>query len=258
MAPLTASPIGIETLDDPAADPAVVSRMLGDIARANRWFGGVTTVERGLRFLLAPGDRGSTVTLLDVGTGAGDLPTAAVRWGARREIRIVPLGAERHRAAARLANEVGVATVVACGTRLPFGQRDTRGARGEEREAAVQRPSPFAPRASRPVDVVLLSQLLHHFDDDTAIQLLAEAHRVARRGVIVTDLRPSRSAAALFRAAGRVLRFDRETITDGVTSLARGRDAATTARLARRAGAGTVHARDLPMARVLVAWHCEQ
>ena len=256
MTLLTASPIGVETLDDPTADPAVVSRMLGDIARANRWFGGVTTVERGLDFLLAPGDRGSTVALLDVGTGAGDLPAAAVRWGARRGISIVPVGIERSRAAARLAAGNGVPTAVACGTQLPFRQCDARGARGEGRRGPSLRPSPLAPRLSRPVDVVLISQLLHHFDDDTAIRLLAEAGRVARRGVIVTDLRPSRTAAVLFRAAGRVLRFDPVTIADGVTSLARGRDAAATAELARRAGAGTVHARDLPMARVLVAWHC--
>ena len=38
-APATA-PFGIELLDDPDADPAVVARSLGNIARANWWFGG--------------------------------------------------------------------------------------------------------------------------------------------------------------------------------------------------------------------------
>lgn len=255
---LTASPVGVETLDDPGADPATVARMLGDIARANRWFGGARTVTGGLAALFDPADRGGLFTLLDVGTGAGDLPRVAARWGRRRGITIEPVGVERSRVAARLAAGNGVATVVACGTQLPFGQRDTRGARGEEPEAAVQRPAPFAPRASRPVDIVLLSQVLHHFDDDSAIRLLAEAGRVARRGVIVADLRPSRPAAVAFRAAGALLRFDPVTVADGVTSLARGRDGRATAALARRAGATVVTARDLPMARVLVAWRSDR
>lgn len=252
MPPLVASPIGVETLDDPAADPAVVERMLGDIARANRWFGGARTVTRGLSALLDRTDRGGTVTLLDVGTGAGDLPRAARAWAAARGIALAPLGVERHRAAARLARASGMAMVVACGMRLPFGQRDGRRARGGERHDESRRASPFAPRLSRPVDIVLLSQLLHHFDDAAAIELLRAAHAAASRGVIVADLRPSRTATLLFRGAGRALRFAPVTIADGVTSLARGRPAAAVAALVRRAGGEPIVVRDLPMARVLV------
>jgi hypothetical protein len=46
--PLELSPIGVELLDDPTADPALVAASLRDIARANRWFGGAAAMRRGL------------------------------------------------------------------------------------------------------------------------------------------------------------------------------------------------------------------
>src|SRR5262249_61450111 len=46
------------------------------------------------------------------------------------------------------------------------------------------------------IDLVMCSQILHHFDDDGAGEFLREMHRVARRAVIVSDLRRSWSAAA--------------------------------------------------------------
>ncbi|HET9064857.1 MAG TPA: methyltransferase domain-containing protein [Gemmatimonadales bacterium] len=227
-ATLVPSAIGHEILDDPAADPRHVRRMLGDIARSNRWFGGIRSLHRGLRRLLPFGGGGTVTTLLDVGTGAGDLPRAAVRWGARHRHPVRALGLERHDAAARLATELGTPTLVGCGGTLPL--------------------------ADRTVDLVLLSQLLHHLDDASAIRLLTEADRVARLGVIVLDLQPSRLAAGAFRLVGPVLRFDPATTSDGLVSLARGRTAPALVALANAAGVVSPHAEQLMMARVVMTW----
>lgn len=221
-------PVGTELLDDPGADPALVTRVLGDIARANRWFGGVRALRAGLDALFPAGDRPSRCLLLDVGTGAGDLPHAAARWGRRRGIAFRLAGVERHRAAAALAGRNGVPCVVACGTALPF-----------------------RPRA---VDVVLLSQLLHHLDDHDAVRMLTSASQVARRGVIVTDLLPVAAAGRAFRVGGRLLGLHAVTIADGVTSLARGRSPQALLALARRAGAAAPHGWQGAFARVAVAW----
>lgn len=223
-----ASPIGVEILDDPDADAIVVHRMLGDIARANRWFGGTRAVRVGLRYLLTDPTPGRRVTLLDIGAGAGDLARDAVRWGAARGIGIAPIALERHRVAARLAGAHGGHAVVGCATALPW------------------------PAAS--VDIVLLSQVVHHFPDATATTMLAQASAVARLGVIVADLRPSRVAAPAFVVAGTVLGLARDTIRDGVTSLARGRDANALGTLARNAGAREIAAWSRPFARVTIAW----
>ena len=67
---------GRELLVDAEADPSVVRQSLHHIARSNRWFGGWWAVRRGLEEIRRHhgGTLPRRLTLLDVGTGAGDLP----------------------------------------------------------------------------------------------------------------------------------------------------------------------------------------
>lgn len=229
MSGLQPAALGIELLDDPAASPSLVRESLRNIARANRWFGGAAAVRFGLDQALAelpPAVR--ELSLLDVGTGLGDLPLMAAAWAARRGIRLRPIGLERHGVAARLAREAGLAALVGDGGALPF-RNDS-------------------------VDLVLLSQVAHHFSPAAIVTLLGECARVARRAVIVADLRRSVVAALGFRLAGSVLRFDPDTMRDGVTSLRRGFSAGTLAALLAQAGIrAPVYRR--PGARLVAVWH---
>ena len=101
--------IGTELLDDPAADPVAVNRELRDIARLNALFGGTRAVVRELEPFFKRRGRESgngkreTWTLLDVGTGLGDIPRAAARAAWRYGITLRLVGIERNRTAARLA-----------------------------------------------------------------------------------------------------------------------------------------------------------
>ena len=189
---------GTELLDDPSADPAAVRTSLTNIARANRLFGGTAAVLHGVDRLLspAPSTKNPALTLLDLGTGAGDIPAALRSWGAKRGASIRTFGLERLRPAARMAGTHELPVALGCVTTLPF------------RTASV--------------DVVTMSQVLHHFDRETSIAVLREAARVARRGVVVADLLRSRLAAALFSVGALALGFDRQTRVDGVTSVRRG------------------------------------
>ena len=123
MTELSITSIGTELLDDPGANPAHVAESLRNIARANRWFGGASAVRYGLGRSLGTMPPGSALTLADLGTGLGDLPRVAVRWGAARGIRIHPVGLELNRVAARLAAKSGLATAVACAGAPPFRDR---------------------------------------------------------------------------------------------------------------------------------------
>ncbi len=193
----TALPLapGHELLDHPDADSVLVRASLHHIARANWWFGGWWAVRQGLTRLLDQ-PLPARVTLLDIGTGKGDLPRRAVRWGARRGITIVPVGIDRHRAAAALAAQEGVPAAVACAGALPF--------------------------APRSVDIVIASQLAHHLAPEAIVSFTRSATRVARYGVILADLRRSALAAAGFWVGSRLLGFDRATREDGLTSVRRG------------------------------------
>jgi hypothetical protein len=196
MAALSITSIGTELLDDPAADPAVVGQSLRNIARANRWFGGAAAVRFGLSQTLGRMRSGQVLSLLDIGTGLGDLPRVAVRWGARQGIRIVPVGLELNRAAAALARASGLPTTLACAGTPPIREKG--------------------------VDIVLVSQLAHHLDANSVVQLFRTCDRLARRAVIVADLRRHALAAPSFWCGARLLGFDSVTLMDGVTSLRRG------------------------------------
>lgn len=232
MTRAASSLVGSEALDNPGTDATLVVRILSDIARANRWFGGSATVQAGLRWLLMPTDRGTTATLFDVGTGAGDLPLNAVRWAARRGIIIRPIGLERIPAAAALATRAGVPTLLGCGLALPL--------------------------ADHSVDLVLVSQVAHHLDDEAIVRLFVECNRVARRGVIIADLRPSRTAAFAFRLGGTLLGLHATSIADGVTSLRRGFTTARLGILSARAHRHALHLQTRPFARILACWRTDQ
>ena len=207
---LVSHPAGTELLDDSSADDAQVRESLGNIARANRWFGGTWAVQWAMTQLLHALPAAAPMVLLDVGAGAGDLAQSAQSVARARGVDLGVICLDCHRVAARLALAAGHPVLLADAGTLPL--------------------------ANRSVDIVLLSQLVHHFDIPSAEHLLREAARVARRGVIVADLRPSRLAAALFRPAARALGFDRITVHDGVTSLQRAYAARDLAMLMERAG----------------------
>jgi SAM-dependent methyltransferase len=223
------SPIGEELLDHPDADPAAVRLSLTNIARANALFGGWDAVRWGLARLV-PGAGNGPLTLLDVGTGMGDLPRRAVRWARRRGISLTPLGIERHPAAAALAHGHGLVTLIGCGSALPF--------------------------QARSVDLVLLSQVAHHLAPAALASVARELTRVSRLGVILADLRPSPLAGLGYRLVGPLLRFDHHTITDGVTSLRRG---FTPERLARELAAAGLHPSITTRrgVRIVAAWRSD-
>jgi SAM-dependent methyltransferase len=225
--PLTIAPIGRELLDDPAADPVLAAESLRNIVRSNRWFGGASAVRFGLRRALPDVATGSTLSFLDLGTGAGDLPRVARRWAERRGVRLVPVGLERSRVAAGLARGAGVPCALA--------------------DAGM------APIREKSVDVVLVSQVVHHLDARSAVRLLRTCDRLARHAVIVTDLRRGWLGRWAFWVGARALRFDPVTVADGMTSIRRGFTVAEMRALLGKAGVhGTVTRR--PGYRLVAVW----
>ena len=198
MSPATLTPTrrrGVEKLDVPGVPARVVKRSLADVARANSLFGGTRAVLAELRVVFAA-PHGREMSLLDVGTGAADIPLAARRAAFRGGINLTVIGADSsiplaiH--AARRVNCALAANALA----LPF--------------------------ADRSVDIVVCSQLLHHFTEREIGNVLRELHRVARVRVIVSDLRRSWLAAAGIWLASFPLRFHPISRHDGVLSVLRG------------------------------------
>jgi hypothetical protein len=72
------------------------------------------------------------------------------------------------------------------------------------------------------VDLITCSQVLHHLEADDAIALLHEVTRVAREGVVVSDLRRSWLAVGLLWMVSFPLGFHPVSRHDGMLSILRG------------------------------------
>ena len=72
------------------------------------------------------------------------------------------------------------------------------------------------------IDIVMCSQVLHHFREPEAVQLIAEMNRVARARVVISDIRRSWIAAGGLWMASFLLGFHSVSRHDGVVSVMRG------------------------------------
>src|SRR5215208_4131336 len=199
---------GVEFLDDPNVDPAIRARSLADVAASNRWFGGLRAAIAELRAVIHEID--GPATFLDVGTGAADIPARAARIASDLGVPLTTIGVDY--APSLLVTARSHVTHVACASAFSLPFRD------------------------HSVDIVMCSQLLHHFDSGQSIHLVRELNRVARRVVILSDLRRSWIAAVGFWLAAVGLRFHRVTRHDGVVSVLRG---FTSTELAQLVGTAT-------------------
>jgi len=156
-----------ELLDGPLDDVAALVGNLRDLARANRWLGGVWLSSKGVA-ALAPA--GMPLTVLDVGTGGADIPLALIdrARAAGRRLSVTATD-NRHEVLAaavlaqpRLATTADLALRVADGRALPFPDRS--------------------------FDIAHSSMVLHHVEPPVVVELLREMGRVARRGIVVNDL----------------------------------------------------------------------
>ena len=185
---------GSELLDSENEDADLVLRSVRDITRSNTVFRGkhAAVAELSLHFGKLP----QHATLLDVGTGLGDVPRAASRAARAAGITLETIGLDAAEILAATSRDAVTFAICASGLQLPF--------------------------ANASVDIVMCSQTLHHFRGEEEATLLREMDRVARVAVVVSDLERSWIAAAGFWLASFPLGFHPVTRHDGVLSVLRG------------------------------------
>ncbi len=167
-----------EHLDGDLTDDRVLEGNLRDLRRINRWLGGLALSRRAVDALIeaAALPRDQPVSLLDVGTGAADIPMGLITEWRRAGRLLTVLGtdnrAEVLAAAARERPTVlatnGLTFRVADGRTLPFDDRS--------------------------FDIAHASLVLHHLDPEDAAALIREMARVARNGIVLNDLSRGRLA----------------------------------------------------------------
>lgn len=204
-----------EWMDTPGHSRALIEDNLNDLRQVNRLLGGSWLTLRPLARLAARIRQGETLRVLDVATGAADIPRAVSRW-ARRDGRALFLVASDVSldilAAARDGAPLtaGLVFVVADATALPF------------------RTGGF--------HVACSSLALHHMLPPQAVAMLREQRRCSTLGVIVNDV--VRSWFAYFGAilATRLGSSNVLTLHDGPLSVRRAFTVSEMRRLAQEAG----------------------
>jgi len=209
-----------ELLDGDLADAATLDGNLRDLARVNRRFGGTDLSLRALRSVVAAGNGNPGVgalRVLDVGTGAADIPLALVKApGPWRSVAVTAVDSRAEildsarRVSPALADRDDVTLAIADGRSLPF--------------------------ADGALDVAHASLVLHHLGEEDAVRFLRELARVGSRGVVINDLQRGfvewLGAWLVLHAMTR----NRFTLHDGPLSVRRAYTRQEAGRLLERAG----------------------
>jgi 2-polyprenyl-3-methyl-5-hydroxy-6-metoxy-1,4-benzoquinol methylase len=221
-----------EIIDQPDIDAPRLRGALRGLERIN-WWSGSARILWGPIHQLARECPARPLRILDVATGAGDVPIRLWRKARRAGVALEIAGCDRSAQAIAYAR----ARAREYGAAIHFFTWD-----------ALQGNFPGAP------DVVMSSLFLHHLEETQAIALLRSMAAAARRMVLINDLQRSRAGFVLAYLGTRVLSASPVVHTDGPRSVEGAFTLAEARDLAQRAGlAGAAVGRRWPC-RYLLSW----
>jgi len=182
----------LELLDGERLDPDELRTNLREMAMLNRLPGGIGDSVRAVERLL---DGKADATVLDIGTGGGDFVRRLARERAAHVIAADVSADVLEITRRNLADTKDVTVLQADVLALPLGDAE--------------------------VEVAHASMLIHHLEPPDVVRALREMRRVARRGIVINDLRRGPIALAVTAAAVLALSRGAYTRHDGVLSARR-------------------------------------
>jgi len=232
-------------MDLPGQPKELLEEDLANLRVFNRYLGGHRSVMRGLARLVRE-QRLVGFTLLDVGTGSGDIPARITDWARRRGIKTSIVALEPEPVTAGVAATLTNPPFISLLQRLPSTVIPAKaGIQGREEGdfgssgITVVRGDGYAP-PFRPAsfDFVLASQLLHHFPEDKIVTLLRTWSKLARRAIIISDLVRHPVAYYGIRLITKAFTRNVMTLTDAPLSVRRAFTITEWRELFRRADIG--------------------
>ncbi len=224
-----------ELLDTDAGTRAEVEASLADLRMVNRWFGGARVMYE-LIERVARATGATELSMLDVAAASGDVASAALHRLQQHGIRL------RVTLLDRAASHFG---------RRPDGRLYGDGL---PRVAGDALALPFAESS---FDVVGCSLFAHHLEPDQIVRFVGEGLRVARRAVLINDLRRHPVHLAL-TYAGRALYRSRLTAHDGPVSIRRAYTVGEMREMLGRTAAARVEIANRYLYRMgVIAWRRE-
>lgn len=215
-----------ELMDDPRLDAEVHAHALRSLNRINQLLCVNRRMYSAVRRLGAP----HPASVLDLGTGGGGFLHHIVRQRGRTEAGLL-IGLDLSTFAlgqAREGSDGAIRVLAADAHRIPL--------------------------ADNSVDVVACSLFLHHFAETEVVEILREAARIARRGIVVSDLSRSRLAFVLTWITTRLVSRSVVFRVDGPRSVRNAFRPGELSELARRAGLVNARVRRRFPFGMMLAW----
>lgn len=203
-----------EIMDQPDLDPQVHRHALRGLERINRFSGSARILWPGVQEA-ARRKAPRPLRLLDIATGAGDVPLRLWLRARRAGIALEIAGCDRSATALAYARE----RAVQVGAALEFFAHNA---------LSDDLPSGY--------DVFTCSLFLHHLSEEEAVSLLRRMARAAERVVLVNDLRRGLSGWLLAWTGTRLLSRSPVVHSDGPSSVAAAFTTAEARSLAEQAG----------------------
>lgn len=203
-----------EIMDDPELSDALHLEALHGLQRINRWTGNAGVVWKPIRSLFQTLNK-QQLSILDVATGAGDVPVAIRRLSIAAGIRVDIEACDISPRAVDVAqrNSAAKQTDIRC-FQMDVLKQDFR----------------------RDYDVVVCATFLHHLSEEQAILVLRKMLRVAKHQVVVVDLVRSRLNWWQVWLASHTLSRSKVVHFDGPQSVRAAFTVAEVTSLARAAG----------------------
>ena len=194
-----------ELMDSDETDFATFRACLISLAKVNRLTLAYRPTMRFFNDLARAGrlSRDRVVSVVDVGSGFGDMLRKIDRWTARRGLRLDLTGVDLNPWSARTAAEVTAA----------------------DRPIRYVTTNIFDFSPPQPIDIVISSLFTHHLDDASLVRFVAWMEANTAIGWFVNDLRRHPFPYHAFGIATRALRFHHFVQHDGPVSIARAFDA---------------------------------
>jgi len=221
-----------EIMDDPALDAQQHIQALQGLERINRWSFSLRILWPPIRDL-ARAVYPRSLRVLDIATGAGDLPIALWHRARRSQLPMQVDGCDQSPRAVAHAQ-----------------------ARAKQAQAAVNffKLDIFTDEIPPDYDVILTSLFLHHIDNAQVVSLLRRMAASARSLVLVNDLARSARGLALAFVGTRLLSTSKVVHVDGPRSVRAAHTINEVHQLAKEAGlSGAVITPRWPC-RFLLSW----
>ncbi|MBN9393513.1 MAG: methyltransferase domain-containing protein [Chloroflexi bacterium] len=159
-----------EWLDEPGHSRETLAGNFRDIAFLNRWFGGLSPVDKSLRPFLSV-ERPVAFTILDLAAGGADVPLALARRWRKQGIKLAITALDIDPAITELAMEAA--------------HRENL----EEFRAITADVFTYPYPEDREYDFVTCSLAFHHFSPELCVEMLRLMSNLAGRAFVVNDLR---------------------------------------------------------------------